>query len=95
MDSVKLSDLPKDMLIQLIATIQDKKQKELDECKAVLYRYEQECGSLVKCKVCYVLRLRKESYKCHNNKCDSWICKYHYNNQNSFWCNACQDKFAK
>lgn len=90
MDSVKLHDLPKDMLIQLIATIQDEKQKELDEYKKLLSRYREECGTLVECKVCFFQRLRKESTCCMTEGCFNWICKYHYNHANSFKCIECQ-----
>ena len=93
MDSVKLHDLPKDMLIQLIATIQSEKQKEIDECNLVISSYKQECGPLIECKDCFVPRLRKESYLCHN--CGNWVCKYHYNNVNQFPCKVCYEKMNK
>ena len=89
MDSVKLHDLPKDMLLQLIATIQDEKQKELDECNELLSIYQQECGTLVECQVCFVSRLRNESHICHT--CNNWLCKYHYDNSTKFKCKVCQE----
>ena len=80
MDSVKLSDLPKDMLLQLIATIQVETRKDTIrkmEKQLIKYRtFNRMCG---KCRVCDEITKVYECFECGQFYCikelDSVFCK--------------------